>query len=958
MLHDLIRTNYPQLNPSQEEAISNTEGPQLIIAGPGSGKTFVLVLRALNILLQDKCKPKEMILCTFTEKAAFELRDRIWQASRNIGSPMDLSQLNVGTIHSLSNKYISQYKLYSEWGNNPDVLDELTQKLFLYEHFEEMFQPQDDTGKYLGRWSTKWTTIEYITPYLDKITEELIDLEALADTDDAFIAQLAIVYQIYVEKLKENNKLDFAHQQKIFHDLLNHPDLSDAIQEDIKYVMVDEYQDTNYIQERLMLELASPQENICVVGDDDQSLYRFRGATVRNILEFPQHFENCNQVKLETNYRSHKRIIGSYNAYMSSFDWEDHNSNRIFRHPKKIREDSNNEHENYPSVFRVYGANLKDEGERIADLVEFLMTNDVISDYNQVAILLHSVRENHSSHYITALRQKDIPVFAPRARNYFDNPEVKMLVACFAIILNWNENRRGSIQGRTLRNLSAYVDDSFVELVRKNVLRDHPLAVFMRQKMTQIQALTPGQTLDERLADYFYQLIAFQPFKYLMKEENAARNMATFSELLAIFQNYYNYYVITDKNKNIIQLHFFNSFLRFLYDGGVNEYEDPDLPFPSGYVQIMTIHQAKGLEFPVVIVGSLDKNLRSQKQVDRDLQNYYQRPLYEPMDRITGFDRMRLHYVAFSRPQKLLVLTSTEQPNEYFNVIWEDLLQWPYVQKEILAAQRFTPREFIPPKKSFSFSSDIKVYETCPRQYQYFKYFDFTPSRTAEVLFGSLVHQTIEDIHRLILAGHPATQVNEQIEDLFQSNYRYLLLSGLRPLSKERKDYALGQVKRYFTQNLDRITQIIETEVDVSLEKEAYILTGKVDLIMGADQQLEILDFKAQPRPPDGSPWLFSYYDQLLIYAHILQERYQKTPDRLVLYWTAEETRQKAAMTFPYEPQQVEKASHRFDIIAHQILNRDFDIKTYPQLRVCRECDLLAYCQPPGLVAKMDYLEK
>lgn len=397
---------------------------------------------------------------------------------------------------------------------------------------------------------------------------------------------------------------------------------------------------------------------------------------------------------------------------------------------------------------------------------------------------------------------------------------------------------------------------------------------------------------------------------------------------------------------------FFNSFLRFLYDGGVNEFEDPDLPFPSGYVQMMTIHQAKGLEFPVVIVGSLDKRLSSRKQVDLDLQSYYHRPLYEPMDRITGFDRMRLHYVAFSRPQRLLVLTSTEQPNEYFNPIWEDLPQWPYVRKEILAAQHFSPREFIPPKKSFSFTSDIKVYETCPRQYQYFRYFDFTPSRTAEILFGSLVHQTIEDIHRLIMAGYDIDHVNMQIEDLFRSNYRYLLLSGLRPISKEHQAFALGQVQRYFSQNLDRIHQIVETEVDVSLEKDDYILTGKVDLIMDADQKLEILDFKAQPRPPNNSPWLASYHDQLMIYAYILEERYQKTPDRLVLYWTAEETREQAAMTFPYIPSKVTAASLRFDVVAHQILNRDFDIKSYPDFKVCRECDLLAFCQPPGLIRR------
>jgi len=952
MLHEIIKQHYPQLNAQQEKAISTTEGPLLIIAGPGSGKTFVLVLRALNILLQEKCEPKELVLCTFTEKAAFELRDRIWQAARNIGNPIDLSQLKVGTIHSISNDYISQFKLYSEWGNNPEVLDELTQKLFLYEQFDEIIQPNEFDGKYLGRWSTKWSAINYITPYLDKITEELIDLEQLLNAGDPFITQLAQVYQSYIEKLKEFNRLDFAHQQKIFYDLLNHTEPSSTIQENVKYVMVDEYQDTNYIQERLMLTLATPQNNICVVGDDDQSLYRFRGATVRNILEFPQHFSECDQVILETNYRSHKSIIDSYNTYMSSFDWEDPELSRLFRYPKKIQEDKEVEHGSYPSVFRVYGASPKDEGERVADIIHFLKDQNVISDYNQVAILLHSVRENHSAHYITALRQKEIPVFVPRARNYFSNPEIKMLVACYAIILNWINENRGSLHGHSLRNLTDYVEDSFLTLARAGVTGNHPLAVYIREKRAQIQGLTQSETLDERLTDYFYELIAFSPLNSYMTEENSARNMATFSELLAIFQNYYDYYVLTSKNKSVIQLHFFNSYLRFLYEGGVNEYEDPDQPFPSGYVQMMTIHQAKGLEFPVVIVGSLDKKISSQKYVDRDLHPYYHRSLYEPMDRITGFDRMRLHYVAFSRPQKLLILTSTEKPNEYFNPIWEDLPQWPYVKKDILAAQHFTSREFIPPKKSFSFTSDIKVYETCPRQYQYFKYFDFTPSRTSEVLFGSLVHQTIEDIHRLIMGGYAIDHVSRQVKDLFYNNYRYLLLSGLRPLSKERQAYALGQVQRYFSQNLDRIHQIIETEVDVSLEKDDYILTGKVDLILGADEKLEILDFKAQPRPPKDSPWLASYHDQLLIYAHILEERYHKNADRLVLYWTAEETRERAAMSFSYDPGKVTAASHRFDDVAHQILDRDFDIKTYPQLRVCRECDLLAFCQPPGLTRK------
>src|SRR5207244_5407334 len=138
------------------------------------------------------------------------------------------------------------------------------------------------------------------------------------------------------------------------------------------------------------------------------------------------------------------------------------------------------------------------------------------------------------------------------------------------------------------------------------------------------------ETLDRRLADYFYQLVAHEPFATFLKNENNARNLATFSQLLNIFQNYYHYTVITGRNREVLRFHFFHSFLRLLYEGGINEYEDPDQPFPKGNVQVMTIHQAKGLEFPVVVVGSLAVQISSAKDVDRVLGPYYNRPTFEP----------------------------------------------------------------------------------------------------------------------------------------------------------------------------------------------------------------------------------------------------------------------------------------------------------------------------------------
>jgi DNA helicase-2/ATP-dependent DNA helicase PcrA len=949
-LHPAIEQNYSFLNDAQREAVGHTDGPLLIIAGPGSGKTLVLVVRTLNILLQGKAEPKEIVLCTFTEKAAFELRDRVAQAARTLGYTGDLSQLQVGTIHGLCNNYLTRFRHHTWLGTGYEVLDELTQALFLFENFDEIVGEPDAEGKYLGKWSTRWTTIKGLTEFFNKMTEELVDPGALVASDDSFLLQLGLAYERYEEALQARNRLDFAHQQKAFYDLLTQQDIATQVHAEARYVLVDEYQDTNYIQEQLLLCLAAPQNNLCVVGDDDQSLYRFRGATVRNILEFGKHFNPCPQVRLTVNYRSHERIIAGYNRFMAGCDWSKPNSPFDFRYTKTIEPNQNDEHPDYPAVFAIWGVDRTDEASRVADLVAFLKEQQVIEDYNQVALLLHSVRTGHSGPYIQALEQRSIPAFAPRARAYFDNDEVRLMAGCFAVLLGWYGDHRGNLSGYALRELADYVDGCLTTLARAGVVADHPLAQALQRRVTEIEALREGQTLNRHLADYLYEFIAHEPFAGMMNNENRARNLAIFSQLLAVFQHYYGYSVITYANQGFLRLHFFNSFLRFLYLGGINEYEDPDRPFPSGYVQVMTIHQSKGLEFPVVIVGSLAARIPSGKQVDRLLGPFYHREPFEPENRITEFDRMRLHYVSFSRAEKLLVLTTTDPPKLHFNPIWQGLPQWPYVQQDLLAAQHFELKERVPLKKSFSFTNHLKVYETCPRQYQFFREYEFAPSRSAEIFFGALVHQTIEDIHRWVLEGQSLPLIKMAIPGMFEANFRSLVNAGYRPISQPQREVALQQVMNYFNQNQDRMPRVIETEVDVSLEKEQYILTGRVDLLLGEDDKLELLDFKSQPRPQEDDRRLTHYHQQLLIYAHILEQRYGKYPERLALYWTGEAQRDEALMFFPYQPERVVQAGAYFDSVVARILSRDFAVQEVPEAKVCQECDFRVYCQRQGTI--------
>jgi ATP-dependent DNA helicase UvrD/PcrA len=172
-----ILQHYPDLNPAQRKVIENLDGPLLVIAGPGSGKTYSIVLRALNLLLLGKALPREIVLCTFTEKAALEMRDRLSAAAQKTGYRGDLSELVVSTIHSLCNPLLTQNRHRTQLEHNYETLDDLTQLLLIFDHFDDIIGPVHD-GRYLGRWKTRWTAIEGARGYFDKIRKSSSSVNA------------------------------------------------------------------------------------------------------------------------------------------------------------------------------------------------------------------------------------------------------------------------------------------------------------------------------------------------------------------------------------------------------------------------------------------------------------------------------------------------------------------------------------------------------------------------------------------------------------------------------------------------------------------------------------------------------------------------------------------------------------------------------------------------------------
>lgn len=462
----------------------------------------------------------------------------------------------------------------------------------------------------------------------------------------------------------------------------------------------------------------------------------------------------------------------------------------------------------------------------------------------------------------------------------------------------------------------------------------------------------------------FYQMLQFPMFsRYLgedllhggINDSRAMRNLATLSQLLMKFQ-YLQRFSIFEPDKLEKHLrHLFNEFFRYLKEGGIDEYEDQQDYAPSGCVSFFTIHQSKGLEFPVVIIGSMEATPRKQySELDEILQGgYLSRPLYEPLEHTKNFDFRRLFYTAFSRAQNLLVLACHvkdakglgKTPSKYFVEEFNELTDWQHPSFKPAELPLATIKE-INVKKEYSFTSHLTVYENCAEQYRFYREFEFMPIRTSPILFGTVVHQTIEDIHKAVLRGEESFLSSEQVEIWFDTNYAYLTKSERVYLDQYRRDLALEHVLRYYRRHDGDWSHIREAEVDVSLVKDDYILSGKVDLIAGKGNTVELVDFKSEKKldvnNPEDREKLDRYRRQLEVYAHIVENRTGQQISKTHLYYTSEETGN-PYITFDKDSRSINNTIRTFDTVVRRIEAKDFTIAARPA-KLCRDCDLRHYC--------------
>ncbi|MDI4091190.1 ATP-dependent DNA helicase [Stenotrophomonas pavanii] len=948
-------------NPQQLEAILATDGPVLIIAGPGSGKTFTLVERIVYLITQKGVAPESLFVVTFTDKAARELTTRISNRLTDLGIKFNLNEMYLGTFHSICLRLLEDYREFTRLRRSFTLFDQFDQQYFLYQRIKE-FRELPDSQLVMGDdQSGRWAQSENLLKWLNKVSEEALDVATLAAAPDVEIRTLAACFAKYQELLHEHNSLDFSGiQYEALQLLEKRPEVLAQVREKLSYLMVDEYQDTNTIQERILLLLAGEKKNLCVVGDDDQGLYRFRGATIRNILEFPALFDDglCKQVKLTVNYRSHPDIIRFYNEWMKEQVWDD--GTRVFRFAKQIvpRED---DFPDVPTAVRLAASD--DKGETTnwhAEVLAFLHSlkaSGKLSDWNQVAFLFRSVKNDKVVALARFLEAQGVPVFSPRSNMFFEREEIRLMIGALIFLFPQFPKVRAWAEGVHL-DIWDYYDQlcfkPFTDELRKP--ENKPLLDWARPLAKRHAVLT--QNTDYAFSGLFYQLLQFPLFSRFLTEEaaqgvdkgRAARNLGTFSKLLTKFE-YLHYVSVLNPEwleKNIRDL--FNQFLRFLQDGGIGEYEDEAEYAPKGCVSFLTVHQSKGLEFPVVVCGSLEAVPRKQYgELDVLLEDggYLSKERFEPLDHIKNFDFWRLFYTAFSRAQNLLVLAAQEKqgrgrsPSKYFERLFYELPSWRDVD---LSALTFEAVKQINLKREYSFTSDITVFENCAEQYRFFKELEFAAIRESPMLFGTLVHQTIEDIHKTVLRGEESSITFDGIKSWFSANYAMLSKKERVYLAPSSQQAALLHVVRYYERENGNWDRIKEAEVEISLVKDQYILKGSVDLIRGEHDTVEIIDFKSEKKPDmeKDRERLRQYQSQLEVYAHLVEERTGQKVSRMHLYYTGEDSGN-PYVSFSKDDRAIGKTIARFDDIVARIERQDYGIATRPA-KLCLSCDMRAYC--------------
>ncbi len=611
-----------KLNPQQKEAALHTEGPLLILAGAGSGKTSTMTHRIAYLIKEKGVRPYQILAVTFTNKAAKEMRDRV---EALIGEDLNMWIL---TFHSACLRVLRKHAGVLGYDRDFAVYDPTDQKAAMKSIIKEM----DLNDK-------KYTPAYFLSIISDCKEKALTPDEFLAENgNDPKSLMIYKAYSAYETLLKKNNAMDFddllLNAVKVFE---KDEFALREYQERFRYIMVDEYQDTNHIQYKFVKMLAEEHNNICVVGDDDQCIYQWRGADIRNILEFEKDFRDAKVIKLEQNYRSTANILAAAHSVIEK------NYNRKNKKLWTSQEDGSK-----IAYFRA--DDERDEARYIAQEIDRMKSSDRM--YSDFAILYRTNAQSRT--FEEALSRRDIPYRVLGGLRYYDRKEVKDLISYMRLVQNpaddlallrvINEPKRG-VGAKTIEKLQALAavrGESLLQtLMDEEVVGSlsSKAAAGIRQMVTVIKEYYDEKD-NLRISDIYDGLLVRTGYMKMLEDQNTLEAEGRIENLME-FKS-----VIYDYEKDDAQLSLAEFMERIALLAEVDNHDENE-----NAVVLMTMHSAKGLEFPFVFLPGMEDGLF---------------PGWRAFEREDGLEEeRRLCYVGMTRAKERLWLTSASMRTLY-----------------------------------------------------------------------------------------------------------------------------------------------------------------------------------------------------------------------------------------------------------------------------------------------------
>ena len=880
-------------NLQQKDAIQTIDGPILIIAGPGTGKTFTLVERVKYMIRDKNIDPSSILISTFTNKAAFELKDRLSLNFKKENIDKDINDMVVGNFHSICRDINEKYLEYTYLKAGYTQIDDTGQAYLIYRYLSSFKKISGYSQVINGT-----NHVKNIVNLVNSIREEGI----LERTSKDPIANVGLqILNLYEKLLEKYNLIDFSGILFTTYKLLAENDhIVKEIHKKINYIMIDEYQDTNYIQEQIIFKMLNENENLCVVGDDDQSLYRFRGASVRNILEFDKRIDQVKVIKLMQNYRSEDSIIKFYSSFLENLSKEN-DEYKKYRYPKILFSDKLSGENR---VVKLYSQNEEEWIEKTCAYMKDLYLQGSINSYNEIAVLLG--------------------VYIPKRSTLLSRKEVKEMIGGLYTIFRKYIDRSRVSDPKTY----AFLEREYA-LFDKYMQRHADLKDFI-EKMSDY-LYEEGSRIN--LHDIYYRLFAYEPFYKYMKNEEKAKGLSRYLELLDTFSLINQiYYVGKDNLDKFISTFFFN-FISFINDRrSIAEFDEETKIPDENSISVLTIHASKGMEYPVVFMGSLwDKPFANRKYknnierlVDILKEEYTQMNDFEPIELMENLDFHRKYYTGFSRAKDLLVLTgfgNSISPNliGYFNNLNEvpvkdlDLEKGPVKDNKV--------------RKSYSYTADIVPYRDSSIKYYYERILKFRQPKTKSLFYGAIVHESIEIINNMIIKNQDLKKIDtyQLVRNIGAQKYR----EGAIGIRKEDIEKAHKEVIQYLD-NLNNIGRPLNSELNIFYSTDDYALTGNVDMIFENDGKLHIMDFKTG-RPVEShedDSILKSYINQINLYAYLYEKTKNKGISSVSLYFT-DLANSKNIYTYPVDKELNEKILKDIEKTIKDIENEKFDFENY-----------------------------